>query len=859
MKFDNSNTEEGGLSRRTGSFTKRFLAMTGATALVVGGVGSVFIGATAASAATTINTSNYIVGSQVTGLSVGLSNLTAGSNTVYTTSFVATDGVGTAGTITLKLTGGTTVQAIAASTPSVAITSGGNTVVATSSITYASGVTTGVTTVAIKLPAGASIAAGSAVSMTFTTANDAAGTYTATLADSVDSVYATAANTFTVATAAPAATTDSLSSPVLGGPTKLTVGNVELYSTTAPAATTSSWTAASFPIGTVLTLGLPNGTFTSTATDYTITVTNSAGTVISTTNPTSATAGTNNVDLVVSTAIPAGDYVSISAANVLNPGTGTTVTPTLTPAPTTGTDWLTGAGGGAAPTTSNATFSALSLGSPTAVTALAVTPASATTGASTSYSVGFKAVSALSTSQLVHVTLASGTVLGTSAYFVDTTAGTSGPATVVPGVGAAANTGTVSVPTAVTAGDSISITLLGVTNPSAAGSDSASVYTDSDTISTSASYSLTAASTTTSTPTVTLSSSLAGGASTYTISNVSASAAFPVGVSSTTPQIGLYFPTGTGLPTATSQYTITDLTNSSGTGAPATVTVDTTVAGDTGVTLTVSKAIAQGDQLKIAISNVINPAAGTDVATLSGLVASTVSVAPTFPTTAMTYPNGAFVQSGAQIDVIAGGIGFGISTQAAFGQLQAMNPASVVTGTFPTATGPRAGTLIQVAGSAGIWVVGTDGKIYQFSSASQFMADGYSPMQVVEVPSSGGLTAGTGVPPTAATTMADGSIQNFGGTFYVYDGGHAFGISTQAQAAAVEASTGSTVITGSGSAPASSTIADGSLIQPVGSAGIYVTSGGSANQFNSGTQLRANGYTGMYVVAVPSLGSVTVA
>ncbi|KJF16719.1 beta strand repeat-containing protein [Acidithrix ferrooxidans] len=868
LKFDNSNTEEGGLSRRTGSFTKRFLAMTGAAALVVGGAGSVFIGAGAASATTTVSSSTYIVGSQVSGVTLGQSSTTESASAVYTLGFTATDGIAAGGSATLTLTDGAAsgrwARALTKGPTSVIVTSGGNSVTLSgASVGYAPGSTKAATTVTMTLPSTFSVANGAAVTVQFTASNGAAAhTYTASVSTSSDSVPASGTS-YTLVAAASAAITTSLSNAINGASATLTLGSMYLGDSTATPAAQLTFPSAAGNQG-VFTLTYGGGTLPSSASNYTITATNSTGVVTTLTSADFAVAygvgvtDTVSITLNGGTSIAAGDLVSISVAGAINPASGTTsVTPVIT-ATETGTKAATWVVDDTSTYSGTAgTVNSLTLGSPTSVTGLSITPASTTSSASTSYSINFKATSALVKGNLVNVALASGTVLGTSAYVVDATSGTSYVATVTPGTGSAANTGTVTLTAGVSAGDSVTVTLIGVTNPTAGGSDSGTISTTSDSVAATANYAITAATTSTLAPIVTLSSGSAGGSATYTITDISASAAYATG--STTGQIGLYFPSGTGLPTAPSQYSITDLTNSSGTGAPASVSVDTTtVTGDNGVTLTVSKSISMNDQLKIVVTGAINPVGGSYSAQFTGLNGSVQTVAPSFPTTAMTYPNGAFVQSGAQIDVIAGGYGFGISTQAAFAQLQAMDPASVVTGTFPAATGPRAGTLIQVAGSAGIWVVGTDGKIYQFSSASQFMADGYSPMQVVQVPSSGGLTVGTGAAPTAAMTLADGSIQNFGGTYYVYSGGHAFGIPTQADAAAIEASTGSMVITGSGSAPTSATIADGSLIQPVGSAGIYVTSGGSAYQFNSGTQLRGNGYTVMFVVMVPSLGSVTV-
>ena len=68
------------------------------------------------------------------------------------------------------------------------------------------------------------------------------------------------------------------------------------------------------------------------------------------------------------------------------------------------------------------------------------------------------------------------------------------------------------------------------------------------------------------------------------------------------------------------------------------------------------------------------------------------------------------MQSGAQIDVVAGGVGFGIPTMTDYQQIAASDSSAVVSGSFPTATAVRTGTLLKVLGSPAIYVVGTNGE-----------------------------------------------------------------------------------------------------------------------------------------------------
>ena len=863
LKFSNSKNVEGGLSQRSGSFTKRFLAMTGSAALIVGGVGSVFIGATAASATTTVSSANYIVGSQVSGVTLSQSSLATSTSSVNTLGFTATDGIAASGSATLTLTAGTAGDApFSGTNPTTAIvTSGGSSAVAAVAYT-AAGSTSKTSTVLFTLPSTFSVANGAAVTFQFTATNGSTGdTFTPSVVTSSDPVPASG-TAYTLVAPVSTNITSSLSTSANGASATLKLGSIYLADTTSTVAKQGVFPSATTNQG-VITLSYPNGTLPASASDYTITATNSSGVVTTLTSSSFAVGVSGSVATITlntGVQIAAGDVVSIAVAGVINPASGTTSTTPTIGASETGTSantWVINSTSTYSSTA--ASVSPVTLGSPTAITALSITPGSPAANATTSYAVNFKATTALTTTEFVNVSLASGTVLGTSAYVVDSTSGMSGTATVAPGTGSAANAGTVSVPFAINAGDSVTVTLIGVTNPSVGGSDTGTVSTSTDSVNVSASYSTTSATTTTLTPVVTLSNTATGGSSTYTITDISAAAAYATG--STTGQIGLYFPSATGLPTATSDYSITDLTNSTGTGAPATVTVDTsTVSGDTGVVLTVGNAISMNDQLKIVITGVINPTVGnTYNAQFTGVNGSTQAVVPALPSAGMTYPNGAFVQSGGQIDVIAGGYGFGISSPAAYAQLAAMNASTVVAGTFPAAMAPRAGTLIQVAGSPGIWVVGTNGQIYQFSSVSQFLADGYSPMQVVEVPSSGGLTVGAGAPPTAATTMADGSIQNFGGTLYVFAGGVAFGIPTPAAAASIMTATGATPILGSGSVPTATVPVNGTLLQTIGSTTTYVVSGGVAIAPTSSSVFTSGGYTSAYAVLVNGLGSLPTA
>jgi hypothetical protein len=348
------------------------------------------------------------------------------------------------------------------------------------------------------------------------------------------------------------------------------------------------------------------------------------------------------------------------------------------------------------------------------------------------------------------------------------------------------------------------------------------------------------------------SNSQAGVASNYTLTGF----VVPAGGIAAQTKLKLTFPSGTAMPTATSDYTLTDSTNSSSSG------VYQVTPGSSGNTVYIepTNALAAGDSISLAIDGVVNPStySNADQIEETGLTTGTVAVSSTVPTAATTYPNGALIKHGAQIDVVAGGYAFGIPTPTVFGEIRAMDRSSVVSGSYPTATTPAPGTLIHPVGAAGYWVVGANGDIYQFSSMTQFKQEGYVVSQVIPVPNTDGLTAGAGTPPTAATTMANGSLVEFGSTVYEYVGGVATKIQTSSQLASIQKMTGAVVVQGSGSTPTSATTSEnGALVKPLGKAGVWVSSAGTLYQFMTASQFTTDGYSFQYVLPVATTGSYT--
>ena len=171
-------------------------------------------------------------------------------------------------------------------------------------------------------------------------------------------------------------------------------------------------------------------------------------------------------------------------------------------------------------------------------------------------------------------------------------------------------------------------------------------------------------------------------------------------------------------------------------------------------------------------------------------------------------------------------------------------------------------TTNSVNGNATIYAVGADGELHGFSTSEQFTGDGYDPALTVTVPMLGGLTTGStagveGTALTALATSADGAIVDSTGTYYVFDGGKAFGIPTPTWLTAVRKDDTATPLTGSiGSTQTGAGIASGVLLTVSGE--VYVSYVGDIFPFKSETQLSADGYAGTAAITLPNLGGLAV-
>ena len=879
-RWKTDNCESGGdrLSNRSTSLSRRLIGLAGVAALTVGGAGAVLLGGGEAFAATlstpTTYTNNFTVGTAtVGGVTFSAASLAQKTATTYTVGFTVPS-TETAASVVVSLSGlpdnatsgatfQTTVTDVSTGISYGVLSSNGFTAAAanTGGLTIPAGDFTAGDTMSVQI---IGITNGATTSNPFTPTVDIPG-YLPGSAAVVNLTGTTATSTLTVnpATAGGSATyTYSLTSG-LGAPLN------QIYVALSSPVTTSS----------APPLGMTPAAFPSAASDYTVKDTTTGANVpLATTTPIIAFTGSDGYGTTSpSPAFPAfaeinlgtntvasTDLLTVSVNGVVNPSPGGTYIGSVT---TT------------APLANPTTGESVDIGAGLTSATLAISPAIQGNSAAV-YSVSFTVPAnyvASATSVSSVFTDSNNTLIPTAqstqswAIFDATNSAADSAGS---GAGSVPNFTTSASATGsfVAAGDSITIDYYNEVNTSAA-SVSATVAVGSQysiPVTTNA-VSLALPSTNSVYPTVSLGNATAGAVTTYTLGDfvvptvgIPAGSDIPVVVGTGTGGMSTSFAPGTAtssviyslpftFPANSVNYTLTDLTNSAASGVSGATTAPNTF------TLTNTNALAAGDKIQITVTGVTNTTlAGTNyMFSVTGLGFG--SIAASTPNAALSYPNGAFVQSGAQVDVIAGGVGFGIPTMTDYQQIAASDSSAVVSGSFPTATTVRTGTLLKVLGSPAIYVVGTNGEAYPFSTPTEFSSDGYSAMSVVNVPSLGSLTVGSGTAPTAAVTMPDGALVQSGSTIYVYAGGVAFGIPTFANYQTVAAATGTTVVQGTVSNTTGTALTAGTLVQPIGSAGIYVSYGNSLYQFSTVSQFSTDGYNGANVVPVPSITGLTVA
>jgi hypothetical protein len=272
------------------------------------------------------------------------------------------------------------------------------------------------------------------------------------------------------------------------------------------------------------------------------------------------------------------------------------------------------------------------------VTAFSVAPSTLVAGASATYSVGFTAGDAVAAGGDIYLTEGAGptnfaTVTGIEV--IDTTQNWHFIAT---GAVLASGSATIPLIDPISAGDSISLLIVGVTNPTSPGTIGDFAATTSGDPVTANAPAYTIATNASAGVLVTVNPTTTAAVATYTIANVRASATLIAGAST----IKLEAPSGTVFPNNSGFYSITDSSASSGSG---TVSAAVIGGGTNNVTFTVPNTINSGDVITLTVADVVNPstASASDSITVIGSVTSPPPAAATTtttrpPTTTTTKP-----------------------------------------------------------------------------------------------------------------------------------------------------------------------------------------------------------------------------
>ncbi len=341
-----------------------------------------------------------------------------------------------------------------------------------------------------------------------------------------------------------------------------------------------------------------------------------AGDVVQTAHVSTTSSSNDTVTLTLATTLAPGDKVTISGTGT-NPSS--TSTNNVSVAPETGATGSLSAAG--SPETST---NALVFG--TFVGDVTVVPSPSLASAPATYVVSFQATSKLSGTAGDQVCLseaAGPTVFSAEkgALVSDTTAGwhfiasglayPSGNPPANPGCDQPDNGVVISLAVGyeVNPGDSVTITLVGVTNPSTGTVADFTVATSADTVAIAAPPFVIGASGSRGVL-VSVTPGTTGALATYTIADLQAGAALTGGTSTVT----LQAPPGTVFPNNPSSYTIQDSTTPSGSGS---VTAPLSGGGTNDVTITVPSSVNAGDLLDITVEDAINPSSASPSYTLT--------------------------------------------------------------------------------------------------------------------------------------------------------------------------------------------------------------------------------------------------
>jgi len=553
---------------------------------------------TAVPAYADVTTSTYTIGSPspaVTGVTASPGGATVSTPTNFKVSFTVNPSLSGGGPDWLSVLPSTPLS----STPANIALVGSSCV--QSGTNGGANSTTGIT---INLNGSCSLANGSQAQVDFSANAPAAiGTFSFTVTTSKNSSPGTS-NTMTVTAAPPVLTAATRG---FGANTTYTINDATVAGLSASGTSLKLTAVATSGTGTITFLNSGTGA------GYSVSVTPSGGSV-SADAVTNASASGATVTLTLVTALVDGDALTITATGT-NPASSAT---------SEADDIAVQPGNGTVEKTNSIDFGG-------SVTQLSVAPSNLVAGASATYSVGFAAAAATPAGGDIYLTELAGptnfsTVTGIEV--IDTTQNWRFVATAAVLAG-----GTATVPLAdpINAGDSISLLIVAVTNPSSPGTvGDFSAATSGDPVAINAPpYTIVA----NASPgvLVTVNPTTTAAVASYTIANVRASATLTGGTST----IRLEAPSGTVFPNSAAYYSITDSTTLSGSG---TVSAAVGGGGTNVVTFTVRNTINSGDVITLTVADAVNPstASSSDSITIVGNVTGPAPSAPTTTTTTTT-------------------------------------------------------------------------------------------------------------------------------------------------------------------------------------------------------------------------------
>jgi hypothetical protein len=572
----------------------------GAAILTVGALAA-GLAVTAAPAYADVTTGTYTIGSPsggVTNVAVSPGGAATSASTDFEVSFTVSPALSGSGSDWVSIVPSTALG----STPSNIALVGSSCVQAgTNGGAYSA---TGIT---VDLSSSCTLASGTKAEVDFQAQAPAStGTFTFAVTTSKNAT-SSSSNSVTVSPAGPVLTAVSYG---FGANTTYTLNDVPVAALSANGTSLTLTAAATHGTGTITFLNSgANGP------GYSVTYTPSGGSATSDT-VTNASATGATVTLTLGTALVSGDTVTVTATGTNPPSSATSEADDIAVQP----------GNGTVETTNSIDFGG-------SVSDISVAPSTTVAGATSTYTVNFRATDADAASGAIYLTESAGPTNFSSVIGIEVIDTTQNWHFVATGASLSSGTATIPLSDSISAGDSISVIIVGVTNPASAGTISDfTVATSADPVAADApAYTIGA----NASPgvVVTVNPTTAGQIATYSISNIKATANLGAGIST----IKLQAPAGTVFPNNPSFFSISDATTASGSG---TVTAALSGGGTNTVTFIVPNTVNLGDTFSIEVADVLNPnsASGNDSITVVGSVTGPAPVAVTTTTTTTTVP-----------------------------------------------------------------------------------------------------------------------------------------------------------------------------------------------------------------------------